>query len=79
MYSSMCVVTLYLREASKSEVEKEYRKKATAAPWDMLRLVVYILSGGVALFRNIRSRIVCIIYICAAVRSSSYRHHLKHF
>ena len=36
------VVVFFVRKAKRTEVEKEYRNKATSVPQDLLRWVIYI-------------------------------------
>jgi DNA-dependent protein kinase catalytic subunit len=68
--------TMY-KEASRTEVEKEYRKKAQAAPWDTLRRAFFKLSSSPEAFLTLRSHFVrthATLSVCHYVLGIGDRH-----
>lgn len=54
-----CCVTMYIfRKASRTEVEKEFRKKVSCVPWDLLRRSFMDLSSSPEAFLTLRSHFV---------------------
>ena len=52
------ILNAYIRKASRTEVEKEYRRKVSCVPWDLLRRSFMELSVSPEAFLTLRSHFI---------------------